>query len=82
MSACDELSFVAWCHSSSKDNVCGSLHSDPKAHAVQINETFSIASINRQKCLNICLSELSVVKAKKAHVRSASKIVKSVHQWP
>lgn len=41
-----------------------------------------MAGTSGQKCLNIVLSELSVLKAKKAHVRSASTIVKSVHQWP
>lgn len=82
MSACDELSFIAWWQSSSRDSISWSLYSDPKPHDVQINEAFSMAGTSGQKCLNIVLSELSVLKAKKAHVRSASTIVKSVHQWP
>lgn len=82
MSACDELSFIAWWHSSSRDNISWSLHSNPKACAVQINEAFLKANASRKKCLNIGLSDLSVVNAKKTHVRSASKMVKSVHQWP
>lgn len=47
-----------------------------------INEAITMAKSSGKKHLNIGLSGLSVVKAKKAHGKSASKPVKSVHQWP
>lgn len=41
-----------------------------------------MANSTSQKCLNIGLTELGVVKTKKTHARSAPKMVKSIHQWP
>lgn len=45
-----------------------------------MKEVFLTADIRRQMCQKTGLSELGVEKVKKEHIRSASKIVISVHQ--